>query len=161
MDMMQRIQQQPDAQPAPEPAPLTLPPSPRPDCSAATCGEAPVAQWLRRLTDDELTVELAIEQGRRDNAYLLRDVQMPPPVFGPMPTSGDYARTVYACSGHAISLDAAALVHQAHCPGPDHGQLPDCGCTPEQPHAANPAPAAEWRGPAHWRTEVGDGPEPS
>lgn len=38
---------------------------------------------------------------------------------------------VYGCGQHAITLDAAALVHQPECPAPDPGHLPACGCTPE------------------------------
>lgn len=44
---------------------------------------------------------------------------------------------VYACGQHAISLNAAACVHQPTCPAPDPARLPACGCTPE------PLPPAE------------------
>lgn len=44
--------------------------------------------------------------------------------------SGDGVEAVAACSGHAITLDAAAHVHQAMC-APDLKALPTCGCAPE------------------------------
>jgi hypothetical protein len=49
----------------------------------------------------------------------------------------DHIDAVYACGLHAITLDAAALVHRPDCPAPDPKLLPDCGCTPE------PAPEPE------------------
>ncbi|MFD5564536.1 hypothetical protein [Kitasatospora griseola] len=38
---------------------------------------------------------------------------------------------VYSCPQHAITLNAAAHVHQAGCPAPDPALLPACGCDPE------------------------------
>lgn len=49
--------------------------------------------------------------------------------------------TVYGCITHAITLEAAALVHQAACPAPSPALLPTCGCTPEPaPPVSNPVP---------------------
>lgn len=136
-------------------------PGPHPDASERTelipaspvcerCFAPALAQWQRRLTEVELGVELAREQQRREQAYVLRDLQLPDPVFGPMPTTADYTRAVYACGDHAIDQDDATLVHQADCTGP-HGDLdphPQCSCEPEplpmaEPDAVSPAPA-------HW-----------
>ncbi|WP_052390409.1 hypothetical protein [Streptomyces sp. NRRL B-24484] len=50
---------------------------------------------------------------------------------------------VYACGPHAITLDAAALVHQADCPAPDPAVLPECGCSPEPAPPPTPVPGAE------------------
>jgi hypothetical protein len=141
-----------------EAPPLVLtptPPSPAPTCHSTGCTEKPLVQWRRRLTPDELAVELAIEQGKRDAAFLLRDTQKPPPVVAPMPTGADYVRAVYACGQHAIGIDAAALVHQATCAGPNSTILPSCGCTPEP--TPEPEPVVEQPLPAHWVTAMAGG----
>jgi hypothetical protein len=126
--------------------------APRPTCHNTACTERPIAQWRRRLTEQELAVELAIEQGKRDARFLLRDVQKPAPVFGPMPTGTDFVRAVLACGPHAIGLDSAALVHEASCAGPNSATLPACGCTPE-PAAPQTTPA-EPVYPAHWASAM-------
>ncbi len=143
-------------EPAAGPAlPAPMPPSPGPTCHGTGCTEKPLVQWRRRLTLDELAVELAIEQGKRDAAFLLRDTQKPPPVVAPMPTGLDYTRAVHACGQHAIGIDAAALVHQANCAGPNSTTLPGCGCTPEP--APEPEPVVEQPLPAHWVTAMAGG----
>lgn len=135
----------------PQSPPLaTLPASPGPTCHGTACRERPLVQWRRRLTAAELDVELAIEQGRRDARYALRDVRKPPPIEGPMPTGDNYVHAVYACGPHAITIDAAALVHEATCLGPNSPTLPACGCTPEPTPA--PQPVAAQKLPAHWAT---------
>jgi hypothetical protein len=128
-------------------------PSALPAPSALVCERcfAPaVAQWRRRLTDRELGVELAREQERRAQAFVLRDTQLPPPDFGPLPTGADYTRAVYACGDHAIGLDDAALIHQPDCTGPhgDHTPHPQCTCEPESLPEPEPTPVSP--GPAHW-----------
>lgn len=55
---------------------------------------------------------------------------------------------VHACVPHAITADAAACIHQPECPGPDSGELPACGCTPE-PVVEEPTPAPREL-PAGW-----------
>lgn len=143
-------------EPAAEPAlPAPIPPSPGPACHGTGCTAQPLVQWRRRLTPTELAVEQAIEQGKRDAQLLLRDTEKPPPVFGPMPASDDFTRAVHACGQHAIGMDAAALVHQAACPGPDSTALPECGCTPEP--APGPEPVVEQPLPAHWVSAMAGG----
>ena len=138
-----------EPQPGPPPTPARRT-APQPTCHNTACTEPPIAQWRRRLTDHELEVELAIEQGKRDVRWTLRDIEKPPPVFGPMPTSTDFVRAVLSCGPHAIDIDSAALVHEATCAGPNSASLPACGCTPEpQPVRPEPAPPAY---PAHWVT---------
>lgn len=39
---------------------------------------------------------------------------------------------VYACTSHEISMDLAALRHQATCTAPNLAELPKCDCTPFQ-----------------------------
>lgn len=39
---------------------------------------------------------------------------------------------VYACGDHEISMDIAALRHQAPCTAPNLANLPKCDCTPFQ-----------------------------
>jgi hypothetical protein len=132
---------------APEPIPLM---SAGPACE--NCGQPALAQWQRRLTDAELAVELAAERTRREEAYLLRNVQLPDPDFGPMPTGADYVRAVFACGNHAIDIEAAASIHEATCTGPhgDHTPHPKCTCTPEPLPAADTGPL-DPGSPAHWR----------
>lgn len=55
----------------------------------------------------------------------------------------DHIDAVYACGQHAITLDAAALVHQPACPAPDVALLPTCGCTPEQPESVVTLPGQD------------------
>lgn len=125
---------------------------PGPTCHAADCTEPPLVQWQRRLTDHELAVEHAIIRGRQNAAYLMRDTQLPDPVFPPLPGPEDFTTAVYACGEHAIGIDAAARIHQAHCAGPDGDQLPECGCEPEA--LPGPDPVVEQQLPAHWGTAM-------
>lgn len=143
---------EPSPGPPPTPGRRT---APQPTCHNTACTEPPRAQWRRRLTDEELAVELAIEQGKRDARFLLRNVQKPPPAFGPMPTGADFVRAVLACGPHAIGLDSAALVHEASCAGPNSANLPECGCTPEP--AAPQTKPAEPVYPAHWAAAMAGG----
>lgn len=126
-----------------------------PVCDADSCTATPLGQWQRRLTPDEITVEHARIQGLWDAAFLLRDQSKPDPIQPPMPDCADYTRAVYACGDHAIALDAAALIHQAECSGPDTPGLPDCDCTPE------PAPEPDIHEPAavpeHWAAAMAAG----
>ena len=46
--------------------------------------------------------------------------------------------SVYACGPHAITLGAAAHIHQATCTAPDAAHVPACSCTPE-PLPTDPA----------------------
>lgn len=133
----------------PEQAPLPLPSS-GPRCER--CGSPAIAQWQRRLTDVELGVELAREQQRREQAYQLRDVQLPAPDFGPMPTSADFTRAVYACGDHAIGMEDAARIHQPDCTGPhgDHDPHPQCSCEPEPEPLPEPEPEPIPVAPTHW-----------
>ena len=137
-----------ELQPAPVwPDPPVLP---RTDlqCHATGCTATPLVHWQRRLTETEVAVEHAREQGRRDARMLLRDTQLPAPDFGPLPDPDSYSYLVHACGPHAIDIDAAARVHQADCAGPDSPDLPDCGCEPETP--PEPAAQMEHELPAHW-----------
>jgi hypothetical protein len=124
------------------------PDNPAPDIqtngpACTRCGTSAVVHWARRLTDDEFAAYTALEQARRDNATLLADPQAPKPDFGPLPTETDCLRTIYACIDHAISLDAASLVHAKTC------TAPPCDCTPEP--AAQPQPTPEpAQLPASW-----------
>lgn len=140
----------------PQSPPLgVLPPSPGPMCHGAGCRERPLVQWQRRLTAAELDVELAIERDRRSARYELRDVRKPAPVEGPMPTSDDFVHAVYACGTHAVTIDSAALVHEATCAGPNSATLPQCGCSPEATPEPVPGPVQEL--PVHWTTAAGSG----
>jgi hypothetical protein len=108
--------------------------------------------WLRRPTDDELAEVVKAEQDRRNQILLLADPQLPAPVFGPLPSAEGMTRTVYACGPHAITMDAAALIHASSCTAPNDADLPGCDCTPE---ALPPAPAEEAPVralPEHWVT---------
>lgn len=155
MDIIKRLAAKEPEAPRP-PVPGAIPPSPGPACHGTGCTAQPLVQWRRRLTPTELAVEQAIEQGKRDARFTLRDTQLPPPDFGPMPTGTDFTRAVHACGQHAIDMDAAALVHQASCDGPNSTVLPQCGCTPEP--APEPEPVVEQPLPTHWVTAmVGDG----
>lgn len=120
-------------EPSPEPAPLA-PGGP----ACALCGDAAVVHWQRRLTPDEVAAVQQIEQDRRDQVLLLADPDKPLPEFGPLPDCADYTRAVHGCISHAITLDAAALVHQGACTAPAADGLPGCDCTPEQPPQSDP-----------------------
>ncbi|WP_078891410.1 hypothetical protein [Streptomyces sp. NRRL S-350] len=85
------------------------------------CGAPALVQWRRRPTPTELT------------AMATRI---------PASTAADTTVTVYACGPHAISMTAAAQIHQATCTAPDQAHLPNCSCTPEPLPAARPAFAA-------------------
>ncbi|MFJ2399844.1 hypothetical protein ACIOUE_00970 [Streptomyces xanthochromogenes] len=103
-----------------------------PTCAA--CTAAAVVHWTRRLTDEEFAAFVALEQARRDLETALADPQKPPPTFGPLPAESDNVRTIYACIDHAISLEAAALVHEKTC------TAPPCNCTPEPAPQPEPDP---------------------
>lgn len=138
--------------PSPE-LPVPAPVEPRPAgplCVA--CGEPAIVHWLRRLTDDELDEVRRVESERRAEVLRLADPQLPPPVFPPLTSGEDFTRTVYSCGPHAITLDAAALVHASTCTAPNDADLPGCDCTPEP---APVAPAEETPVPVlpdHWVT---------
>lgn len=108
-----------------------------PDPSTPTCNllqgctALPAAQWSRRLTDVEFATVTTAELARRDAILLLADPSLPPPQFGPMPTPEDCVHAVWACSAHAITVNAAAHVHAKDCVAPDLTTLPTCNCTPE------------------------------
>jgi len=106
------------------------------------CGTPAIVHWQRRLTPDEITEQQVLEQARRDEAVLLADPQLPPPEFGPMPGYLDAARIVFGCKDHAITQDAAALTHQAHCTAPAAHGLPGCNCAPEPAPQPEPEPPA-------------------
>jgi hypothetical protein len=114
--------------------------TPGPAC--AVCGGIAIVHWQRRLTSDEIAVEQAKEQARRDQLTALADPQLPPPDFGPMPDCADWTRAVYACMTHAIngSNDAGARIHQATCTAPNPADLPGCNCTPEPLPQPDPDP---------------------
>jgi hypothetical protein len=134
-----------DTDNSPQPAPTP----PGPTCAA--CGGRALVNWQRRLTDTELAAHQAAEQERRDQLVQLADPQQPAPVFGPLPQAEDCTRIVHACGPHAITRDAAALVHQKTCTAPNPEHLPECDCTPEQlptVAAAENEPGPEL--PDHW-----------
>lgn len=138
------------------PAPVLAPVAPALVCGATGCAATPLAQWARRLTSDELTVELAIIQARWDTAYLLRDQSLPDPIQPPLPDGSDYTRAVYACGPHAIGLDAASQIHEATCSAPHSVPYQEaCDCTPEP----LPTPPAEIAPvvPEHWATAMAGG----
>lgn len=100
-----------------------------------------LGHWQRRLTSDEISIEQAKEQARRDQILALADPQLPPPEFGPMPDMLDYTTVVYGCKDHAIKASAAALIHAADCTAPTAADLPGCNCTPEPLPQPDPDPA--------------------
>jgi hypothetical protein len=116
-----------------EPAPIALA---GPTCGL--CGDTAVVHWQRRLTGDEIAAAQQIERDRRDQVLLLADHDKPLPEFGPLPDCADYTRAVHGCLHHAITLDAASLVHQGSCTAPATSDLPGCDCTPEQPPQSDP-----------------------
>jgi hypothetical protein len=135
------------------PAPPTPPAVPSgPTCTA--CSSDAVVHWQRRPTTEELAEVVQAEKDRREQLLLLADPQLPAPEFGPLPTADGTTRTVYACGPHAITMDAAALIHTSGCTAPNNADLPGCDCTPEPPPQA-PADddQAPSRLPAHWQPE--------
>lgn len=119
-------------------------------CGEPVGGDRVGVNWQRRLTDDELAVEIAAEKSRREQVLLLADPQQPAPVFPPLPDGADFTRTIYACGDHAIHMDAAALIHQGSCTAPNLDHLPGCDCTPESlPEPSDEEPS---RLPDHWQT---------
>lgn len=115
------------------------PDTPAPDVQATgpactRCGGPACVHWQRRLTDDEFADYLALEQHRRDQLTALADPQLPAPDYGPMPTPDGCTRVVYGCVQHAISLDAASLIHTKDC------TAPPCNCSPEPAPAPEPEP---------------------
>lgn len=120
----------------PEIAPTPAPQGP----ACGLCGGPAVVHWQRRLTADEVAGEQAKEQARRDQAVLLADPDKPLPEFPPLPDCADYTRIVHGCTHHAITRDAASLIHQGACTAPAAADLPGCDCTPEAPPAPTPDP---------------------
>ncbi|MGW2692321.1 hypothetical protein ACWC3Y_10720 [Streptomyces sp. NPDC001296] len=137
----------------PEPVPLAPPlqPSPTPGCSCTGCAERPLVQWQRRPTEAELAEVVAAEQSRRDQILAAADPQQPEPAFGPLPTQQDVLIAVFACGGHAIGMDLAALVHGPDCTAPDPALLPGCNCIPEPPPKPEPLHAELLPLPDHWQ----------
>lgn len=131
------------------PANEPTPPRSGPACTA--CGEPAIVHWLRRLTDDELDEVHRVESERRAEVLRLADPQLPAPVFPPLQTGEDFTRTVYSCGPHAITMDAAALVHASSCTAPNDADLPGCDCTPEPPPEAPIEPPTAPL-PDHWVT---------
>ncbi|MGW2861942.1 hypothetical protein [Streptomyces sp. NPDC001205] len=117
--------EQPDA-----PVPDLQPTGP----TCTLCGGPACVHWQRRLTDDEFADYLALEQSRRDQLTELSDSQLPTPNYGPMPLPADCTRAVYGCVNHAVSLDAASLIHEKTC------TAPPCNCTPEPVPKPEPEP---------------------
>jgi hypothetical protein len=136
--------------PTPEP---TVPPtaSSSPGCSYAGCPAAPLVQWQRRPTADELAAVVAVEQSRRDAVLTTVDPQQPEPEFAPLPTAAETTIAVFACGPHAISMDLAALVHAADCTAPDPALLPGCNCTPEPAPPPEPMHVDALPLPDHWQ----------
>lgn len=124
-------------------------PSGGPTCRA--CGNPAVVNWRRRPTDTEVAEVIADEEARREWLFDHRDTQLPDPEFGPLPTGEGMTRTIYGCAQHAITLDAAALIHRSTCTAPDPDQLPGCNCTPEVPVPEAP-PVVTDPLPDHWVT---------
>lgn len=132
---------------------MTTPDTPTPSSGplCAACGENAVVNWGRRLTQDEVADLVTGERERRAQLLLLADPQLPPPAFGPLPTGDGMTRTIYACAPHAITLEAAALIHQNTCTAPNPASLPGCDCTPETPKPAPPDDeTAPFQLPEHW-----------
>lgn len=125
--------------------PFDIPPPP--GCHATGCTADSLVHWRRRLLPAEIETALAEEQGRRQS--VMADHGHPSlDVFGPMPDGSQFTHLVHACGQHAIGIDAAALIHQAQCSGPDSPALPACDCAPEPPPPAPAPPAQEL--PVHW-----------
>lgn len=113
------------------------------------CGNAAVVNWRRRPTDAEVAAIIAAEEARRAALFELRNKALPDPEFGPLPTGEGMTRTIYGCAQHAITLDAAARIHQSTCTAPDPDLLPGCNCTPETPEPETP-PVVDDGLPDHW-----------
>lgn len=131
---------------------MVYPPAAGPVCTR--CGAPAVVHWLRRLTDTELAAHIGLWESRRAEQLLMADPALPAPAHGPLPTAADCTTPVYGCADHAVSLEAAAFIHEAACTAPPTGHLPGCDCSPEpatQPEPAAPAQAALL--PAHWTSE--------
>ena len=136
-------------QPATPAAILDVPTGPA--CRA--CGGQAVVIWRRRPTDDELAEQAAAEQARREQTLLLADPQLPAPEFPPLPATDDTTLTMYACADHAITLDAATLIHAGTCTAPNDTGMHGCDCTPEPHPEPEPDPdPADSRLPAYWVT---------
>lgn len=136
-------------QPPAAPTPPAVPSGP----ACAACSSEAVVHWQRRPTAEELAEVVQAEKDRREQLLLLADPQLPAPEFGPLPTADGTTRTVYACGPHAITMDAAALIHASGCTAPHEANLPDCDCTPETPTGSSSGAdedPAESRLPAHW-----------
>lgn len=124
-------------------------PSPSPGCAFTGCLDAPLVQWQRRPTTDELAVIVATEQSSRDQAIA---AGASPDAFGALPTQQDTVVAVLACGIHAISMDLAAHVHGAVCTAPNLVTLPGCNCTPEPLPAPSPDSMTLAQPlPAHWQ----------
>jgi hypothetical protein len=142
----------PKPDPTPTPAVEAVAPAAPTGPICGTCGDTAVVNWRRRLTGDELAEHVRLEQERREQALLLADKQLPSPVFPPLPDGSDDTRTVYACAEHAITMDDAALVHEARCTAPNEDGMRGCDCTAEAPpEAASELPPALAL-PDHWLT---------
>lgn len=113
-----------------------------PDCYAIDCTTPSLVHWQRRLTQDEIVTAHRAEQQRRD------DRETPFPDGIPLTDPAEMSHLVHACGQHAIGMNAAALIHQADCPGPDSPNLPECGCEPEP--APEPTVRPEQQLPDHW-----------
>ncbi|MFI5880806.1 hypothetical protein [Streptomyces sp. NPDC051554] len=129
--------------------PLALPGLPAGPVCAECMGPA-VVHWQRRPTCDELDDILRTEGNRRVQALKLADVQKPAPTFPPLPTAADTTRIVHACATHAITIEAAALIHASFCTAPNEADLPGCDCTPEPWPAAPVEEEQVWALPDHW-----------
>ena len=101
---------------------------------------SPSLACIARSLDVGLCKVLALEQQRRDERLRLADPQQPVPDLGPLPSPDDCITPVFGCVSHAITADAAALVHRKTCTAPDPAQLPGCNCTPEPAPTAEPDP---------------------
>jgi hypothetical protein len=121
-----------------------------PTCSG--CGNEAAVNWQRRPTKAEVDAVIAAEEDRRAAVRLLADPQLPEPDFGPLPTGDGMTRTVYACAIHAITLDAASLIHESTCTAPLTPNLPGCNCTPVARPEAEPEAASSVSLPDHWIT---------
>lgn len=126
----------------------SLPQAPSPGCSFTGCLDAPIVQWQRRPTADELAAVVTMEQSRRDQAVAAG--ASPTDDFGPLPTQQDTVIAVLSCGIHAITMDLASLVHASTCTAPNNANLPGCDCTPEP--APAPEPLVERTAlPDHWQ----------
>lgn len=135
--------------PVPTPPAVVTPTSASLGCSCAGCLAAPLVQWQRRPTADELAAVVAVEQSRRDQVLAAADPEQPAPEFGPLPTAAETTIAVFGCGPHAISMDLAALIHAFDCTAPDPAVLPGCNCTPEP--APEPMHTAAQALPDHWQ----------